>query len=323
MDISIIIPTYNRAALVQYTLDSVRQERHPGVKLEVIVVDDHSTDDTRSVISANYPSVRLLTTEGKGAPAARNTGLQAATGKYVLYLDSDDLIGEHHFLKKIAFLNDHPQYQACYGDYDYFESNDGSYLDRISFKHKYPDVNTASPINEHLKNYLMGQFLPPNTIIWRRDFLLSFKAHDLSLEISQDVDLFINAVFNGLQIAKLSDGTKAYIRNHQLDTRVGNPASSKKKYEQVLAHRTGIYEKLEQYGFTDKAYFRAMSLYFFRYWRILWHTEPELADRFLNMAKKVYWPIQLEGGGPFRIISKFFGPVAAIKLKYLLFKRDI
>lgn len=323
MDVSVIIPTYNRSKLVSYTLDSVKPELHPGVALEVIIVDDHSTDDTCDMVRANYPSVRLLTNTGKGAPAARNTGLQAANGKYVLYLDSDDIIGENFFLKKIAFLNAHPEFQACYGEYDFFNSDDGTYLDRISFKHKYPEVNSHSIINEHLRNYLIGQFLPPNTIMWRRDFLLTFEAHNTSLEISQDVDLFINAIFHSLQIAKVSDGTKAFIRNHQLDNRVGDPASSKRKYEQVLSHRAVIYEKLKQYGFTHEAYFRAMSFYFFRYWRILRHTDPGLANRFLDMAKKVYWPIQLEGGGPFKLISKIFGPVAAVKLKYLMFNRDI
>ena len=85
---SVIIPGYNRAHLLPRCLDSVlAQEFKP---IEIIVVDDGSTDSTRSLLQGSYPGVRLITQENKGVSAARNAGIRAATGTWLAFLDSDD-----------------------------------------------------------------------------------------------------------------------------------------------------------------------------------------------------------------------------------------
>ncbi len=86
--ISVIIPTWNRAHLIQRALDSVSVQSHRPD--EVIVVDDGSTDNTCELVEAEYPEVKLLSQENKGVSAARNAGIQAATGDWICLLDSDD-----------------------------------------------------------------------------------------------------------------------------------------------------------------------------------------------------------------------------------------
>ncbi len=83
---SVIIPTFDRAALIGPTLASV--VGRPGV--EVIVVDDGSTDGTPEV-AATFPGVTVLRQANRGPGAARNAGLAVATGEYAAFLDSDDL----------------------------------------------------------------------------------------------------------------------------------------------------------------------------------------------------------------------------------------
>jgi glycosyltransferase involved in cell wall biosynthesis len=86
--ISVVIPTYNRAQLLARALRSVLSECQPGD--EVIVVDDGSSDDTEAVAGAFGPPVRYLAGAHRGAGAARNTGIEAATGDLVAFLDDDD-----------------------------------------------------------------------------------------------------------------------------------------------------------------------------------------------------------------------------------------
>ncbi|HVU49940.1 MAG TPA: glycosyltransferase, partial [Polyangia bacterium] len=91
-DVSVIIPTYNRAHLLPRTIDSVLGQTHPGC--HVILVDDGSTDGTEAAVRDRYggsPRVRVLRQENRGVSAARNAGLAAATGEYVAFLDSDDV----------------------------------------------------------------------------------------------------------------------------------------------------------------------------------------------------------------------------------------
>ncbi|AGB39591.1 glycosyltransferase family 2 protein [Natronococcus occultus] len=88
--VSVIIPTYNREETVSRAIDSVLAQTHE--ELEVVVVDDGSTDDTESVLeSYDDDRVRPISHEtNRGANVARNTGIEHARGKYVAFLDSDD-----------------------------------------------------------------------------------------------------------------------------------------------------------------------------------------------------------------------------------------
>jgi GT2 family glycosyltransferase len=87
--VSVIIPNYNRAALVGDTIRNMLAQTLPP--LEVIVVDDGSTDDSAEVIRSFGNSVRLIEQENAGPGAARNRGLAVAAGEYVQFMDSDDL----------------------------------------------------------------------------------------------------------------------------------------------------------------------------------------------------------------------------------------
>ena len=86
--VSVIIPSYNRAHLLPRCLDSViAQECSPS---EIIVVDDGSTDSTRSLLQGSYPGIKVITQANKGVSAARNAGIRAAAGDWLAFLDSDD-----------------------------------------------------------------------------------------------------------------------------------------------------------------------------------------------------------------------------------------
>ena len=87
--VSVIIPTYNTARYVQESIDSVLEQDYPNIQL--IVIDDGSTDETVDIIRRYGERVVLLTQQNQGAAAARNAGLAAAEGGYIAFLDSDDV----------------------------------------------------------------------------------------------------------------------------------------------------------------------------------------------------------------------------------------
>jgi hypothetical protein len=85
---SVIIPTYNRATLLQEALASVNAQEWRD--FEVIVIDDGSTDETEAVVLASQLPVRFFRQTNAGPGAARNLGIRQATGRYITFLDSDD-----------------------------------------------------------------------------------------------------------------------------------------------------------------------------------------------------------------------------------------
>jgi len=103
---SIITPTYNRAHLVGRAIDSVLAQTF--VDFELIIVDDGSTDDTKDLLAGVEDArVRYIYQENGERGKARNTGVQQANGRYVFFLDSDDLIYSHHLQHAFDYLNDH------------------------------------------------------------------------------------------------------------------------------------------------------------------------------------------------------------------------
>jgi len=89
LTVSVVIPAYNAAVTVERALDSVHAQTCPGI-IEVIVVDDGSTDDTSALIREKYPQVTLIRQDNTGNAGARNRGIDEARGDYVAFLDADD-----------------------------------------------------------------------------------------------------------------------------------------------------------------------------------------------------------------------------------------
>jgi glycosyltransferase involved in cell wall biosynthesis len=88
MLVSVIIPTYNRAKTIERAVNSVLAQTWK--KVEVIVVDDGSTDQTGEILKTYGDKIRMIRQQNGGASAARNTGIKAATGEIISFLDSDD-----------------------------------------------------------------------------------------------------------------------------------------------------------------------------------------------------------------------------------------
>ena len=88
MLVSAIIPTYNRAKTIERAVNSVLAQTWK--EMEIIVVDDGSTDQTVEILKAYGTQIRVIRQQNGGASAARNTGIKAATGEIISFLDSDD-----------------------------------------------------------------------------------------------------------------------------------------------------------------------------------------------------------------------------------------
>ena len=115
---TVIIPAYNASAFLSDAVASVLVQTHPEV--EVIVVDDGSTDDTAALLAqwqARDPRIRAVHQHNRGLAAARNAGLNVACGQYVAFLDADDVIHPEKLERQIAYLEAHPHTDLVYSDY--------------------------------------------------------------------------------------------------------------------------------------------------------------------------------------------------------------
>lgn len=106
--VSILIPTYNRENVIRKALDSALAQTYR--KVQIVVVDDGSTDNTRDVIKSYGQDIVYVYQKNRGIASARNTGLRHCTGDYIAFLDSDDYWLPQKLERQVAIFQDHPEY---------------------------------------------------------------------------------------------------------------------------------------------------------------------------------------------------------------------
>ena len=100
--VAVVIPTFNRAALVRHTLERVLRQTLPAA--EVVVVDDGSTDDTNTALKAYSGKIKTIHIEQRGVQVARNVGIEATRSPWIALCDSDDLWDEVYLQKAAALV---------------------------------------------------------------------------------------------------------------------------------------------------------------------------------------------------------------------------
>jgi len=113
-EVSVIIPTYNRWEFLNEAVESVLNQTYRD--FELIVVDDGSTDTDRKILDCYSGEIKVIYQTHSGVSKARNTGIHAAQGNYITFLDSDDLWNYCKLEKQIQFFSSNQDYQVCYSD---------------------------------------------------------------------------------------------------------------------------------------------------------------------------------------------------------------
>lgn len=181
--ISVIIPTYNRALFIERSIRSVaEQTRACG---ELIVVDDGSTDDTRLRVAAcaaqtDIP-VRYIHQDNQGAAAARNTGIKAARGDLLAFLDSDDRFVPEKLARQFEAMRDEPQYLVSHTRETWYRH--GRIL-RQKKKHQ-------PPYGEIFKACLKMCMVGMSTVMVRKELFDRYGMFDESLPCCEDYDFWL------------------------------------------------------------------------------------------------------------------------------------
>ncbi|MCK4820736.1 glycosyltransferase [bacterium] len=136
--VSVIIPTFNRAHFVKEAIDSVLSQTYQN--FEIIVVDDGSTDDTKHVLIPCKDKIIYIYQENQGGAAVRNTGIKHAKGKYIAFLDSDDLWFPQKLEKQVNVLNNQKEYAVVYSNLIVIDGNH-NYIRGGSNDKRFPSGN--------------------------------------------------------------------------------------------------------------------------------------------------------------------------------------
>jgi glycosyltransferase involved in cell wall biosynthesis len=181
--VSVIIPCYNQGVYLSEAIDSALRQTHPGV--EVIVVDDGSTEDLRLVCSM-YPAVRYVRVERVGLPAARNIGVAISTGRFLVFLDADDFLYPEAISIQLRYFMEKPGLAFVSGAHDRIDATGASLP--VAGPYEKPDDNYCS--------LLLGNYIGmAATVMYRKELFFHFH-FDPRLEASEDYCLNLEIARN-------------------------------------------------------------------------------------------------------------------------------
>ncbi|NOT88912.1 MAG: glycosyltransferase [Lysobacter sp.] len=206
IEVSAIIPTYNRRELVQRAIDSVLAQTHPVD--EIIVIDDGSTDGTGDALRARYGErIRYHWQDNAGVSAARNAGMAIARGRYFALLDSDDAWRAEKTAHQVAWLDARPDFGMVLCD-----------VVRVDADHKPYDVFHRREVLPEdgwvLHRLLLNPSLVPASTMFRREVFDTCGGFDPSLRTAEDLDFHLR-VARRWQIGVIEAELVEAMRGHQ------------------------------------------------------------------------------------------------------------
>jgi glycosyltransferase involved in cell wall biosynthesis len=231
--VSVIIPTFNRATFVPKVVGTVQQQTYRNT--EILVIDDASKDDTSSVVTAiSDPRIRYIRHDtNKGVSAARNTGIRAASGEYIAFIDDDDEWRQDKLEKQLEALNSY-DIVACAA------IADGSPL-RV---HKRPDIT--------LDDLKKGGFAPSGLL--GKAYVFRNVMFDENLKQGEDWDLLIR-IAQQFSIGWVEGELLVYNKgDHARATNVAkrlNGRELEKRTAILVKHREFLGEKWFKYHLAD------------------------------------------------------------------------
>ena len=213
--VSVVIPTYNRAGLIERAVDSVLDQDYR--QIEVIVVDDGSLDDTPERIDKRYrhnERVRFFRIPNSGVCGARNRGLKEVRGEYIAMLDSDDYWLPGKLTLQIGILEAHPGLSMVWSDMDAIDSSGQviapKYLRTMYGSYQYFPTprdlfDTELKTNENIPYYIgniaealvLGNLVHTSTVVARAASISMAGEYDQSVHPSEDQDYYYRVCKTG------------------------------------------------------------------------------------------------------------------------------
>ncbi len=240
--ISIIIPTYNRAAYLEEAIQSVLAQTCED--WELIVVDDGSTDATAEVAAKYAGRITYKRQANAGACAARNLGLACASGEYVSFLDSDDRMLPNNLADLLAVLEQQPHVDVAYGWYYWMEADGspsyraGPHIRNVTRPSPWPDASVSpsgtTMEGQVLPNLLQEETMLLGTALVRRSCVDAVGGFDPSVDFNEHWGFYLSLARAGYEFACCHE-VVALLRLHE-----GNRGQN---LERMLAGRIEILDR--------------------------------------------------------------------------------
>jgi len=287
--VSVVIPTYNYGKYIEKAIDSVLAQTYKD--FEIIVVDDGSTDNTREIIETKYEDkVRYFYQENKGAPAARNRGIEKSKGEYLVFLDADDYLAPSSLEDRVSILECDGDFAWVYSKWQYVDTN-GNVQNKAFCKAPFA---FRKKLRGHVfREMLCGTLINTSAVLIRKSSVIEVGGFDECLTAFQDYDLWLRVSLR--HNVEYVDKVLAYVGLHE-----GSISSTQPAYPARAIINRKIEEKYGDYLKDLGGTWRKIKAAEHNYWGSLFLGKGELNQALRHFKssinqypfqKKVYFQI--------------------------------
>lgn len=299
--VSIIIPCYNSQAFIEDAIASAVKQTYNNV--EIIVIDDGSTDGSLEIIKGFGNQVRWETGENRGAPLARNRGIELAQGEYIKFLDADDVLLPDCLEKQLAqSIQFPPERKAIvYGDAIWVDQHD-QHINSYPLRPRQSEEDAIA--------HILANSPLTSCPLHKREYLLDIGGFDPSLPRGQEYDLHLRLVLAGVEFVHYPGSVYKY-REYVDNSRISQRGYTSKgamfhfqtlqKHQQLIETQTGklLHPEVR----------RILAQRFWAYGRgILREGYIKEAEEYFTAARNLDLKNCVTGNTPYPLFVKLLGP---------------
>jgi len=231
--VSIIVPTFNYGSFLNESLLSVKLQTYSN--WECIVVDDGSTDSTKSFVESLMDEDKrfvYIFQNQLGVSSARNTGLKYAKGKFIQFLDADDLLDADKLRRNIAHFVENPRTDLVYSDEMEFHVNQNNEI--LHDKSTRREITIPMEYIERVEKVLAATIFGMDNPLIRRGIVDKVVGFDTDIDTGQDWLFWFKVVLTGAKFEKI-DGALVRIRVHNINKKRRNYVRSQRLIRSRIA----------------------------------------------------------------------------------------
>jgi glycosyltransferase involved in cell wall biosynthesis len=299
--VSIIIPCYNNQVFIKDAIASAINQTYGNV--EIIVIDDGSTDDSLEIIKSFDSKIYWETGENRGAPSARNRGIEIAQGEYLKFLDADDVLLPDCIEKQIAQATQlAPERKAIiYGDAIWVDQHN-QVIPNYPLRARQPEEDTIA--------HILANSPLTSCPLHKREYLLEIGGFDPSLPRGQEYDLHLRLVLAGVEFVHYPDSVykyREYVDNSRISQRGYSSKGAMFHFQTLKKHQQLIETKTGKPLSPEVRKILAQSFWSFGR-GILREGYIKEAEEYFTAAHNLDSKNCITGNKPYPLFVKFLGP---------------
>lgn len=247
--VSIVLPTYNCAEYLPCSIGSILAQTYNSY--ETIVIDDGSIDITKEVLSPFMQKIKYIKLgKNKGLPTVRNVGIQAAQGKYIAFIDADDIWLPEKLSNGIEFLETNPEFSMVYSRHVNID-NMGNTIDECS-KRQLPSGNIFTQL------FTEQNFIITSSVLVLKKVFDTVGLFDTKLFNCQDWDMWLRIAF----YFKVASIDKVLVKYRHNPRSLSKDRNNVLKYQKIIIDKTYNEFKEKDNGISEKLYKKRLASHY-------------------------------------------------------------